>query len=401
MTSATAVNSAPSPVLFLTHSFPRYDGDAAGSFILRLGVALRERGITIIVVTPHAPGLSAHDEVSGIDVMRYRYAPTALETLAYTGTMAEQVRSSWGARGALLSLFASGFWRALRASNNTKPKLLHAHWWFPSGIMAGALSRISGVPLVTTMHGSDVRLAQSAGASHGLLRWVLRSSARTTSVSRWLSERAHGMAPNLAAPVVAPMPAATDVFFPEGPRERDRLLFVGRLNAQKGIEILLRAVAMMRQRPLLDIVGDGEQRDAMRSLASSLGITDRLTWHGAQPQERLAPFYRRAAALVVPSLEEGLGLVAVEAHLCETPVIAFDSGGLRDIVQDQRTGILVPDYTPNALAEAVDALLGSFDHARKLGQAGRDSALGRFSPDAVARLYEAIYREALVVGARR
>lgn len=401
MTSATAADSAPSPVLFLTHSFPRHDRDAAGSFILRLALALRERGIAILVVTPHAPGLATHEEMSGIKIVRYRYAPSALETLAYTGTMAEQVQSSWRARGALLSLFASGFWRALRVNNTNKPRLLHAHWWFPSGIMAGALSRMSGVPLVTTMHGSDVRLARTAGASHGLFRWVLRSSAQTTAVSRWLSEKAHDMAPNLPTPVVAPMPAATELFFPAGHRECDRLLFVGRLNAQKGIEILLRAVALMRQQPLLDVVGEGEQRDAMRSLAGSLGIADRVTWHAPQSQEQLAPLYRRAAALVVPSLEEGLGLVAVEAQLCETPVIAFDSGGLRDIVQHQQTGILVPDHTPNALAAAVDTLLGRFEHAIQLGQAGRDSALARFSPDAVARQYESIYRGALVVGARQ
>ena len=205
------------------------------------------------------------------------------------------------------------------------------------------------------------------------------------------------MAPALPAPVVAPMPAATDIFFPEGERDRSRLLFVGRLNAQKRIEILLRALALMRIPASLDVVGIGEQDAMLRTLAVSLGIGERVAWYGALPQHELAPLYRRAAALVVPSRDEGLGLVAVEGQLCGTPVIAFDSGGLRDIVQDQRTGVLVTDQTAEALAVAIDSLLAAPDYAQRLGKAGRESALGTFAPEAVATRYSAIYREALGV----
>lgn len=395
MTSATAADSATSPVLFLTHSFPRHPGDAAGSFILRFARALREAGTRVIVVTPHAPGLSMHDEISEIEIIRYRYGTSSIETLAYTGTMAEQVRGSWSARAALVSLFASGFWRALHARSDLRPRLLHAHWWFPSGVIAAALARMTRLPLVTTMHGSDVRLARTARASHGGFRWVLGSSARTTAVSRWLSDEAHRMAPALPAPVVAPMPAATDIFFPEGERDRSRLLFVGRLNAQKRVELLLRALAIMRAPASLDVVGSGEQDAMLRTLAASLGIGERVTWHGALPQEALAALYRHATALVVTSREEGLGLVAVESQLCGTPVVAFDSGGLRDIVEDQRTGVLVADQTAEALAVAIDSLLAAPDYAQRLGQAGRQSALETFAPEVVAARYSAIYREAL------
>src|SRR5690348_16137438 len=94
----SAADPAASPVLFLTHSFPRHPGDAAGSFILRLARALGDQGIRVAVVAPHAPGLAGHEVISGIEIVRFRYAPATLETLAYTGTMAEQVRSSWTAR---------------------------------------------------------------------------------------------------------------------------------------------------------------------------------------------------------------------------------------------------------------------------------------------------------------
>jgi len=125
------------------------------------------------------------------------------------------------------------------------------------------------------------------------------------------------------------MPVATELFSPSGNggRKRDRLLFVGRLNAQKGIEMLLRALAVTTTKASLDVVGDGPDGERLKALAGELEIANRVRWVGALPQQQLTEYYRSATALVVPSVNEGLGLVAVEAQLCETAVIAFDSGG--------------------------------------------------------------------------
>jgi glycosyltransferase involved in cell wall biosynthesis len=118
-------------------------------------------------------------------------------------------------------------------------------------------------------------------------------------------------------------------------------------------------------------------------------------WHGALTQDRLVQFYRRAMALVVPSRDEGLGLVAVEAQLCETPVVAFDSGGLPDIIDHGVSGVLVKDFASGALGRAIEDLLDNPDHVQELGRAGRRAALATFAPDAVARRYATIYREAI------
>jgi glycosyltransferase involved in cell wall biosynthesis len=397
MTSATAANPAALNVLFLTHSFPRHSGDAAGSFILRLARALREQAISVTVLAPHAPALATRDRIDDVDVIRFRYGPPSLETLAYTGTMAEQVQSSWTARAALLSMLGAGFWSILRERRLEKPSLLHAHWWFPSGVIGATMTSVTSLPLITTMHGSDVRLARASGLARAGFRWVLRRSRCATTVSRWLAEQARTMAPAMALPQVAPMPAATDLFFPAGVRERDRLLFVGRLNAQKGIELLLRAVAELTHTVTMDVVGEGDDAAALRSVASSLGIEPRVVWHGSLPQQALPPLYRRAAALVVPSRDEGLGLVAVEAQLCETPVIGFDSGGLPDIIVNGATGILVRDFTAGALALAIDDLLDNPSRATDFGRAGRRAALQQFAPEAVARNYARIYRNTLSI----
>jgi glycosyltransferase involved in cell wall biosynthesis len=186
------------------------------------------------------------------------------------------------------------------------------------------------------------------------------------------------------------------LFAPAGPRQRNRVLFVGRLNKQKGIELLLHAISRIPDTTIgLDVVGDGDDRETLVQLTQALGIADRVTWHGAVPQTALADFYRRASALVVPSVNEGLGLVAVEAQLCETPVIAFNSGGLPDVVQHDRTGVLVADVTADALAAAVVSLLERDDRGAALGAAGRLHALATFAPESVARRYADIYRSAI------
>jgi Glycosyltransferase len=381
-------------VLFLTHSFPRKEGDAAGSFILRLAVALKAEDVTVRVVAPAGPGLPATDEIDGIGVERFRYAPRRYEKLAYTGNMASDVASSWSARLALVGFLGADFVHAVRARRSFEPQIVHAHWWFPNGVVGTWLTSLSHIPLVTTLHGTDVRLARTIGVAKPLFSHVLKHSAAVTAVSSWLREEAEQLAPGNNV-TVAPMPVATELFSPDGQRESQRLLFVGRLTGQKGLEHLLHALSAMKLHASLDIVGDGSDRSRLQELAQELGVASRIRWHGQLPQPALAALYRRSTAVVVPSTDEGLGLVAVEALLCETPVVAFDSGGLRDIIQHEKTGLLVPPGNRAALARALDDLLSRDGRGADLGRAGRLYALSAFAPESSARRYAGIYRQVL------
>ncbi|HXT17774.1 MAG TPA: glycosyltransferase [Gemmatimonadaceae bacterium] len=382
-------------VLFLTHSFPRRAGDAPGSFVLRLATALRGEGIETSVVAPAAAGLAHEESFDRVHVERFRYAPRRYETLAYTGTMASQVQQSWSAKVTMLGFLGAEFRSAVKARRAFEPDIVHAHWWFPNGLVGTWLGRMANKPLVTTLHGSDVRLARSVAFSRPAFRHVMHHSAAVTAVSRWLANEAQEVV-SAPAPIVAPMPVATDLFSPGGSRETNTLLFVGRLNKQKGIEVLLHAMSRLPNTDVrLDVIGDGEDRATLVDLATALGIGDRVTWHGALPQAKLADFYRTATALVVPSVGEGLGLVAVEAQLCETPVVAFDSGGLPDVVQHDRTGVLVKDVDAGALAAALASLLERDDRGAALGAAARLHALATFAPESVARRYADVYRTAI------
>jgi glycosyltransferase involved in cell wall biosynthesis len=191
------------------------------------------------------------------------------------------------------------------------------------------------------------------------------------------------------------MPAATERFTPGTSRELNRFLFAGRLNRQKGLAHLLRALAVMKELAMLDVVGEGEDAASLKLLASQLGVSDRVAWHGQLPQDGLLRMYQRSTAVVVPSVDEGLGLVAVEAQLTESPVIAFRSGGLTDIVADQQTGLLVSPGDTDQLAKAMDRILIDREFALRIAQSGRDHALASFSPDSAAEKYISIYEEAI------
>src|SRR5690606_14492491 len=131
-----------------------------------------------------------------------------------------------------------------------------------------------------------------------------------------------------------------------------------------------------------DIVGDGPDRDALLERAQTLGVTERLTWHGALPAGSLPPLYATALVTVMPSREEGLGLVAVESQLCETPVIAYDSGGLPDVVIPTQGGTLIPTGDTAALARAIDAMAAHPALAEQLGRDARTFLVDAFSPAA-------------------
>ena len=125
----------PMRVLVLTHNYPRFPGDPAGAFVRRIAVGEAARGHEVTVVAPHAPGLATAMDDAGVALRRFRYAPDALETVAYRGTMHHATAAPRRVVG--LPLFLLAFWRAIRrAVATTRPDVIHAHWWLPSAWLA-------------------------------------------------------------------------------------------------------------------------------------------------------------------------------------------------------------------------------------------------------------------------
>ncbi len=175
--------------------------------------------------------------------------------------------------------------------------------------------------------------------------------------------------------------------------------FAGRLVAEKGVDVLLRAFeSVTRELPAarLLIAGDGPARQALEALARSLGVEERVSFLGRLPRERLEQSLSTVWAQVVPSRwAEPFGLVAAEAMMRGTAVVASDTGGLVDIVDAGRTGYLVPPGDATALADKLLELLSDRAKTEAMGDAGRVRALARFTVVRQCREFLDVYADML------
>jgi len=175
-----------------------------------------------------------------------------------------------------------------------------------------------------------------------------------------------------------------------------RLLCVGRLIPIKGHLVLLRALAQARSRVpnvSLDVAGRGPLAPALKAYVRELGLEDAVRFLGYVAPVEAA--IEGAAIVVVPSLGEGFGMVALEAMERARPVVASAVGGLPEIVADGETGLVVPAADANALADAIVALTGDLPRAAEMGRAGRARALKQFTPLRCVERVEALYEREL------
>ena len=376
-------------VVFLTHNYPREPGDVSGAFLATLAGALCDRGVEVTVVAPSDRGRGGVEQTGGIRIRRVRYAAASRETLAYTGTMQEAIRSL----GGLAALAALR--RALRLATaeelSTGADLVHAHWWVPGGLSVPA-----GAPMVLTSHGTDAALLRRSMIARWIAGPVYRAARVVTAVSRELARWIHAAVGRVVDDShVQPMPV--DVARFRWTVGGGGLIVVARLSSQKRIELAIDAAAQLAgagRRLPLTIVGDGPARAALERRAAASGLGELVRFIGAVPPEDVAALLAAADLMLFPASGEGFGLAAAEALMSGVPVVACrDGGGLLDVVPSQGAGRLVSP-TAQAIANAASALLDDPD-ARLAARAAGEEWRRRLEPSHVAEVCHGWYREAL------
>lgn len=306
-----------------------------------------------------------------------------------------------------------------------KYDLIHSHYWL-SGAAALQLQTQWQVPIVHTFHTlgemknqvarseDEVASAERIAMERHLLDHADRIVASTEAELaqfRWLyragTDRAVIIEPGVDTAHFYPIPLDEAREFVGVVDQRRIVLFVGRIEPLKGLDSLLRAVALIRdqsdlQLHLMVIGGEpeasDEQMDAemrrMLKLTEELGIGDLVTYLGRRDQDTLQYYYSAAEVVVMPSHYESFGLVALEAMACGRPVIASETGGLVFLVQDGETGFHVPTAMPAALAERLASLLEDRDLMARLGARAAEYARG-FDWRGVAERVVGLYQELL------
>jgi glycosyltransferase involved in cell wall biosynthesis len=173
------------------------------------------------------------------------------------------------------------------------------------------------------------------------------------------------------------------------------ILFVGNLVEMKGVQFLLEAVASLQlENTKLVLVGDGELRDALLAHAERLGITPMCSFVGKRPHHEIACWLSAADCLVLPSTSEGLPTILPEAMLCRTPIVATTVGGIPEIIDNARNGLLVPPMDAHALTDALRSLLGDQENASRMATEAQSDARRSLTWEANARELCRIYEHA-------
>lgn len=340
-------------LLLVTSVMPTPYRPTKGSFNAALVAGLRAAGDEVRVVAP----------VPWTDRLRTRSSgrpdPTSSYPIwFYPPRLAHATHHHWMRLTVLPAI--------QRVTRGWQPDLVLSYWAHPDGTVALAAARRLGVPGVLLVGGSDIQLLTADPARRAIILETLRSADRVLTVGAPLRDRV--VALGVPADQVGSFQRGVDSsrFFagdPAAARQRlalpgDRhlVLWVGRMVPVKGLDVLLEAwpkVTARSGRPILLLIGEGEERERLAARAGKLGVEVRFI--GIVPHEALPDWYRAADVLVLPSRSEGIPNVLLEGLACGTPFVASEVGGVAELLEPRSRAVPASDV--DALATALSAAL--------------------------------------------
>jgi len=380
----------------ITWEFPPRIVGGIARHCFGLSKALAKENNEVQVVTLDFPGTPDFEEVEGVKVHRIRIElghPNFITwTFIFNHFMEKKIAT---------------------LNRDAKFDIIHIHDWLtaPAGI---ASKHYLDKPLVSTVHSTEV------GRAHGLhspdsylidgIEWWMTYEANrvilcSNSMKREVEDHFH-----LPSEKITIIPNAIDtseyqrsinketVKRSYGVEPHEKLvLFIGRLVPQKGVEYLIKAVPLIVQhdsRVRFIITGDGWSKNHLENLAASTGHGDKIRFVGFVSNSELVELTMSADVLVVPSIYEPFGIVALEGMAAGVPVVAANVGGLTDIIEHDRTGVLVYPENPESIAWGVNKVLSDPGYAQWLIQNAKKKIREVYSWEAVAKKTCEVYEEA-------
>jgi teichuronic acid biosynthesis glycosyltransferase TuaC len=378
-------------VLTLTPFFPSDQNEVSGCFIAEPIEQLKQFGVdsTVIAASPIYYPRKRPSSTSAAEWVRY-----------------PQVPGNLGLSSAGKLLYARLLGR-VRKLHDAKPiDVIHAHAALPCGHAAALLSKRLNIPFVITLHGLDVlntcflsgspaawrrkvsvdvyRAARTVICVSGKVQNILKTG---TPVGIYSTVVYNGVNPSFFLPD-----------FAELGKLDPEILMVGNLQRSKGHELVLRALGNLRASfPQLRcrIIGEGPDRAQFEMLARDLSLGRQVQFAGRQSRSEVAEAMRRCSVFVLPSGNEGLGCVYLEAMSCGKPVIGCRGQGIEEVIEHGKNGWLIPVDGLEQLVEGLHALLGSPELRTRIGTAARQTILNKLTLSHQAQRLARVYRQAI------
>ena len=411
-------NSVPEKrlrVVMLTSSYPLFAGDMTAPFIEEIATGIAARGHDVHVVLPHHPRLNRPETERGVHLHPFAVAPVKSWGAAwgYAGSLAGDVALTRGAVAVAPFALAGAVQALYRVARKVRADIVHAHWVIPNGPPAALVAKRTRTPLVISLHGSDVFVAEQVRPAGFAARWAFGASDAVTACSGDLADRAVRLGAATARTSVVPYGVNADQFRPVDdatratvrawyglPAETPLLLCAGRLVYKKGFAVAVDAFARIagaHPAARLVIAGDGPLDSDLRAQAARLGIGDRVIFAGRVDRTRHPLLVGACDLYLLPSVHDhrgnvdGLPNALLDALAAGCAVIASDVAGVGLAVRDGETGVLVPEQQADALAAAITALLNDPARRVRLGAVARADVTTRLTWARTAATFEQVY----------
>jgi len=359
-----------------------------GTLLLLTGFILRHTGLTWELLNP-IRGLKALEFVDGVEVRR---VPVLRQRQDFCSTFE------------MGTFVLSATLYSLLQVKEFKPDVVHIFFGIPDGPVGWALKRVYGLPYLISLRGADVpsdevkRFAKHYQVLRPIVRGLWQDADAVVAVSNGLREFAFQTTPDLPIDVI-PNAIELSEFTPPLHRNGDgptRLLFVGRFNAFKNVEALVKAAARIKEMGVddfeLHLVGEGSRRPNVERLIVESGLTRQVKMLGWVERDAIVERYRQADVFVTATTWEGMPNTVLEGMACGLPVVATRASGLEELVHDGVNGYLVDVNDVEALARRMAALITNPHERQRMGKESRKIAEREFAWEYIAAQYLEIYQ---------
>ncbi len=381
-------------ITMLSSSYPRYEGDGTAPFIKSLAETFVYLGHDISVVAPFDKQVSSMD-LHGVHMTRFRYAPfTGWHIMGHGRALISDIRLNTLSYFLAPAYAISASYQLLKIAQNQKSDYIYAHWVIPNGPPAAWVAKRLGIPLIISLHGSDIYLARK----NPIFSSMARSSFKYARAVTACSPELYNSALELGAPKnnthLIPWGVDPDLFNPDtryynfrkelGLKADDFVIgSLGRMVSKKGFNILIEAFKSILQNHAnakLLIGGEGPIREELLSLVHSLNIKSAVILPGRIRWDQAPAFIASLDLFVLPSVRDpkgnidGLPTVLIEAMGVGVPIIASDIGGVNLVIKDGLNGVLVPQGNSDILYKAISGLITQPKKRERLARTAREQA---------------------------
>ncbi len=393
-------------VISLTTTYPDSYASAKPRFVHLLNKGLANLGIDVLTICPHSGNAAKSETIEGVEVKRFKYIPKRF-ALGNSISEKSQIKSAYFEIAIMVTVF---FFTTLVSCMKNRPDIIHGQWAFPSGYIACLLARMFSAKPVITAHYGEIPPLQKFPFLRKRVVSMLNKSHKVIANSNYTKGKLMEIGiKEKKITIVRPIPNFVShepdrEFLKEfksrfAPPDHKIILFCGRLVEHKGVQYLIRSIPAVKTKNIrLVVAGDGIVKNKLKELAESLDLGDRITFYGKPTYRELGLLHDISDVFVCPSiidsrgLTDGLGLVVPEAMESGLPVVASSVGGIVDVIQHKNNGVLVPEKSPDSIANAIDEIFTDSKLRSTMIHNARDTVRKMFLPKAIVEQHMQIFR---------